>query len=348
MRPASAREQAGSPNKAAVCLPFRLAALKRSKDSVAIAFVRRHCNRSNAAHVTGPEKSGQDRGQGMKKAILFAASVLAVLAAAPALAADMPANAVKAPAVAEPPSQWDVLFGVAFTTDYRLRGVSQSNKRPAVQGYFEVDFKAGDWVTLYTGVWGSSLWSGFADAEFDITGGTRFSWGNFGLDLGFVYYYYPDGVATSGSGSYGEFYAKPSYKFSDWLTVGAIVDGGNNFNDGVGIGGGGKTAYYYSANATLVLPFKLPYGVTTSLNGEIGRQVYDGNITRFIGIASYTYWDVGLIFNYKALTLDLRYWDTNTNTARAAQCGFTTGGRDACGATFVATLKFDTSLSALK
>jgi hypothetical protein len=97
-----------------------------------------------------------------------------------------------------------------------------------------------------------------------------------------------------------------------------------------------------------VLPFKLPYGVTTSLNGEIGRQVYDGNITRFIGIASYTYWDVGLIFNYKALTLDLRYWDTNTNTARAAQCGFTPGGRDACGATFVATLKFDTSLSALK
>ena len=87
-----------------------------------------------------------------------------------------------APAAA--PSPWDIAFGTAFTTDYDLRGVSQSNHHPAAQGYFELDYTANDWLKLYAGVWGSSLWTGFADAEFDITAGARFTWGNFGLDVG--------------------------------------------------------------------------------------------------------------------------------------------------------------------
>ena len=86
-----------------------------------------------------------------------------------------------------------MLFGTAFTTDYELRGVSQSNHKPAAQGYFEVDYTATDWLKLYAGIWGSSLWTGFADAEFDITAGARFTWGNFGLDLGYIQYEYPGG-----------------------------------------------------------------------------------------------------------------------------------------------------------
>ena len=105
----------------------------------------------------------------------------------------MPVKA-KPMAPAAAPSPWDVAFGTAFTTDYDLRGISQSDHKPAVQGYFEVDYTATDWLKLYAGVWGSSLYTGFADAEFDISGGARFTWGNFGLDLGYVYYEYPDGV----------------------------------------------------------------------------------------------------------------------------------------------------------
>jgi len=45
--------------------------------------------------------------------------------------------------------------------------------------------------------------------------------------------------------------------------------------------------------------------VTISINPEIGRQVF-----QCTGCTSYTWWDVGLVFNYKAVTLDLRYWDT--------------------------------------
>ena len=57
-----------------------------------------------------------------------------------------------APAAA--PSPWDIAFGTAFTTDYELRGVSQSDHKPSVQGYFELDYTATDWLKLYAGVWG--------------------------------------------------------------------------------------------------------------------------------------------------------------------------------------------------
>ena len=34
--------------------------------------------------------------------------------------------------------------------------------------------------------------------------------------------------------------------------------------------------------------------------------------------SGYTYWDVGLDFNYKAVTLDLRYWDTDKHRMRSS------------------------------
>lgn len=288
----------------------------------------------------------------MKKVVLSVVAALAVSSAVPAFAADMPVKALKAPAAA--PSPWDIAFGTAFTTDYVLRGISQSNRKPAVQGYFELDYTVNDWLKLYAGLWGSSLYAGFADAEFDISGGARFSWGNFGLDLGYVYYDYPDGVAASGSGSFGEFYAKPTYKFNDWLTVGAIVDGGNNFNNkvsggpgGPGVWTGNADAYYYSANAVITLPASMiPIPVTVSVNPEVGRQVFSSSVTANLGNISYTYYDVGLDFNYKAITLDLRYWNTNASGFYVSPAAF--GSKNLSGPTFVATLKFDTNLSSLK
>jgi uncharacterized protein (TIGR02001 family) len=291
----------------------------------------------------------------MKKVFLSAVAALALTAAAPALAADMP---VKAPPLvpAAAPSPWDVLFGTAFTTDYELRGITQSNHNPAAQGYFEVDYTATDWLKLYGGVWGSSLASYDANAEIDPSAGVRLSWGNFGLDLGFVYYYYPDGTAgTNGYGSFGEFYAKPSYKIADWLTVGAIIDGGSNFNNkycGPGcVWVGDADAGYYSGNAVITLPWHPVPDVTLSINPEVGRQWFDSSVTANLGPGqvSYTYWDVGLDINYKAMTLDLRWWDTNAPTSPPgyfAPAAF--GGKNLADSRFVATLKFDTSLSALK
>lgn len=278
-----------------------------------------------------------------KNVILSVAAAFAISAAAPAFAADMPVKAKPAPVV-EVPSPFDIAFGTAFTTDYELRGISQTNHKAAVQGYFELDYKATDWVTFYAGLWGSNV--SFADAEFDISGGARFSYGIFGLDLGYVYYEYPSPMALTpatgvysptGNFSYGEFYAKPSVKLTDWLTVGGAVIGGDNF------GNTSNSAWYYEGNAAITLPQFLPMGIGSSISGAVGRQTY----ASALGNTDYTTWNVGVAFNYKAVTLDLRYWDTDTNAASAAQCVGPTG-MDLCDARFVATLKFDTSLSALK
>jgi uncharacterized protein (TIGR02001 family) len=297
----------------------------------------------------------------MKKVVLSVVAALA-FSAAPAFAADMPVKAAPAPAPAAAPNPFDIAFGTALTTDYELRGISQSNHKPAAQGYFELDYTATDWLKLYAGIWGSSLWTGFADAEFDITGGARFTVGNFGLDLGLIYYDYPGGINIPygvATGSWLEGYAKPSYKFTDWLTVGGVFETAfGNFNNkatlpgGVWVGDAGH--YYYSANAVITLPWT-PAGIAISLNPEIGREWYSTGSTFNTGAITDTYWDVGLDFAYKAMTLDLRYWGTNisrgnSSTGFANQCGDANPSVNTnfCGNRFVATLKFDTTLSALK
>ena len=266
-----------------------------------------------------------------KKLVLSVVTALAIFGAAPALAADMPVKAAPAP-VAEPPSPFDVAFGVAFTNDYRLRGLSQTDKYPAVQGYFEGTYKATEWLTLYAGLWGSNV--SFADAEFDASGGVRLSYSIFAVDVGYVQYMYPGG----GSIDYGEVYVKPSVKVTDWLTLTGQAIGGDNF------GNGGNSAWYFSGGAAVTLPAFMPMGIATTVSGNVGYQTYDAAV----GFTDYTVWDIGVAFNYKAITLDLRYIDTDIDqTNSPGQCGVV-GTRDLCSATFLATLKFDTALSALK
>lgn len=268
----------------------------------------------------------------MKKVMLSVVAALAVTAAVPAFAADMPVKAKKV-AVAPTPSPFDIAFGTAFTTDYVLRGVSQTDNKPAVQGYFEGRYTISDMVTVYAGLWGSSMANYNASAEFDISGGARFTVGKFGLDLGYVYYNYPGGTA-GGFFNFGEFYAKPSFAVTDWLTIGGSVIGGNDYNNS------GTTAVYYSGIATVTLPAFLPMGITSAVSAEIGRQTFE-----LAGLTDYTTWNAGISFTYKAMTLDLRYFDTDLATTA---CTSAVSGRVLCDERFVATLKFDTTLSALK
>ena len=75
----------------------------------------------------------------MKKVVLSAVAALAVSAAAPAFAADVPVESTKA-APPPPPSPWDIAFGAAVMNDYVFRGVTQSAHKPSVAAYFEPRF----------------------------------------------------------------------------------------------------------------------------------------------------------------------------------------------------------------
>lgn len=95
-----------------------------------------------------------------------------------------------ATAVCLPALSWaqetSLTANLGLTSNYKYRGQDQSNNKPAISGGF--DFAAGG---FYLGNWNSSI--GFTDAgiEMDFYGGYKFDLGGVGLDVGALYYYYP-------------------------------------------------------------------------------------------------------------------------------------------------------------
>lgn len=83
-----------------------------------------------------------------------------------------------------------VTGGATLVSDYRFRGISQTDKRFAVQGTFSIAHASG----LYATVWGSSIddyvYNG-ADQEIDLSAGYRKTFGKTTVDGGVLYYYYP-------------------------------------------------------------------------------------------------------------------------------------------------------------
>lgn len=275
----------------------------------------------------------------MKKIALVAASMLISGAAS---AADL-AYPVKAPVEPAAPS-WDVAFGTKLTTDYVFRGITQTNGNAAVQGYAELQLF--DWV--YAGIWASNvsfLYDG--SAEIDLYGGVRHTWGGLTLDLGFVYYAYPGGTNPvtlwdDTDYNYWEIYFKPTYAFNDVVTVGANLYYGDSY------AGSGADETYLSG--TLKLDFSkwsVVKDVGFYASGELGYQ-WLGTTTKFFpnyAMSDYTTWNVGVGFTYKAITLDLRYYDSDLD---GAQCALISGASTSCGDRYVASLSFDTSLNKLK
>jgi uncharacterized protein (TIGR02001 family) len=76
-------------------------------------------------------------------------------------------------------------------SSYRFRGIDQTYGQPALQGGIDYSHESG----IYVGNWNSNVNSGagFAEGnlEMDFYGGWKKSFGDFGLDLGAIYYYYP-------------------------------------------------------------------------------------------------------------------------------------------------------------
>jgi uncharacterized protein (TIGR02001 family) len=302
----------------------------------------------------------------MRKVVLCVVAALAVTGAAPAFAADVP---VKAPAVAPapPPNPWDISFGGVIMSDYIFRGISQSNKAPSGGAYLEPSYET-PIGTFYAGIgalaisWPSGFNYGFTDpsAEIDFYGGWRKSWGPFSLDFGLIYYYYP-GEKFNGFTSDSDFYeifGKAAYDFGYGFSLGANVfytPDLLNYSETFSALGIGNTpdAVYFSGSASWELPWKF-YEISTTISGEYGY--WDIESAGFIlagatANPSYSYWNVGLSFGYKAITVDLRYHGTDQSPQDCANfllVAVPNGSNNWCDDRFVAALKFDTSLSALR
>jgi len=107
--------------------------------------------------------------------------------------------------------------GVAFTSDYLFRGVSQSSNNAAVQGALTVNHESG----VYFTAWGSSIASYAGGLELDTLLGYAGKAGDVGYDVGVMRYNYPglndntSGVVDKNGNSvdadYNEIYASVSF-----------------------------------------------------------------------------------------------------------------------------------------
>lgn len=137
----------------------------------------------------------------MKKTVL--AITLAALTL-PALAQDKKA----------PEPEFTISGNFGLFSDYRFRGISQTDLGPALQGGFDFAHKSG----FYLGTWASSI-SEFTSfngdgMEIDFYGGYKFTVGDIGIDVGNLYYYYPGAVAPdapNGKPNTNEVYVGLSY-----------------------------------------------------------------------------------------------------------------------------------------
>ena len=259
-----------------------------------------------------------------------AALIVASMGATAASAADMPEiiDATKVP--------FDVAFGVKGGNDYLVRGITQTDGKPAIQGY--VELRAFDWI--YAGVAAANVGfgTGGPDApnlETDWYGGVRHSFGALPLDAGYVWIKYYGKDSLYPKLDYGKAYGVVSYALTDQFTVGAnVFYGGDFINMGV------KVVHSTAFAKYAFTPIATNPDLGAYISGSLSKQWTTKNFVK-----DYVYWDAGAGLTYKAMTFDVRYSDTNLSKR---DCLGYMGDRNWCGSRFVASLSFDTSLNKLK
>ncbi|GAB3625751.1 TorF family putative porin [Pandoraea terrae] len=232
----------------------------------------------------------------------------ALAASAGAMAQSTDAAPAAAPAAAAPAEPFSVTANVGLFSDYRFRGISQTAKRPAIQGGFDVAHESG----LYAGVWASNIsWLSdgnpavSAPIEMDIYGGWKKELiPDWTFDFGGLQYYYP-GTYPSGT-----FYPRPHtfelYAAVSWKTI----------------------TLKYSHTLTRLFGLTSPTGKDTDGSGYLDLTgTYDtgfwglglvGHVghqwVHNFGAASYTDWKIGVTKDLgKNFSVSLSYIDTNAD-----------------------------------
>jgi uncharacterized protein (TIGR02001 family) len=231
----------------------------------------------------------------------LAAVALGFVDAHPAFAEDAPA------APTAPPSAFTVTGGATVITDYRFRGLSQTDKTGAIQGTLGVSHSSG----LYVGTWGSSIHdyvSAGSNQEIDLYGGYKHSWGGWAFDMGLLYYYYP-GHAKGATTDFFEPYLNASHSFGPlgvkvgmnyaWKQHALRCD----YDARCGAHVREDNLYTYG-ELSAAIP---KTGIT--LTGHVGETWGRSYLTN--GLKDYTDWSVNASYTWKQLTFGVSYIGTD-------------------------------------
>ena len=244
----------------------------------------------------------------MKKSLITLAIVSAFAAPVFAQSAD-PSKDEVAPA-----GPHTLTGNVGLFSSYRFRGIDQTAGKPALQGGFDYSHASG----IYVGNWNSNVSSGAgfpeANLEMDFYGGYKMAIGDFGIDVGGIYYYYPGSDAAPLSGSNAK-------------NVGRTASGTVN-NGEIYIGASWKMLslkYYHSVTDYFELPdskgtgyldlsANFDLGNGWGVNGHVGHLYASDYRYEFTGGSDkidYTDWKIGVTKDISGWVIGAAYVDTN-------------------------------------
>jgi uncharacterized protein (TIGR02001 family) len=259
--------------------------------------------------------------------LVQSAAALAILALPVAAHAQSvsagPATAAEASAPA-----LTVTGSVAIVSDYRFRGVSQSDQQMAVQGGITVAHDSG----FYVGTWASNLagWGTFggANMELDLIGGYKAKLAdNVTIDAGLTWYMYPGGadktdfaepyVKLTGSAgaatlTAGAAYAPRQQAIGKWYATGADAQAGiytdpGDKDDNLYLWGDGA----YGIAGT-------PITAKAHVGHSWGQDGLGPNATAVAPTGDYWDWSLGADATWRNLTFNLSYIDTDISNREAA------------------------------
>lgn len=241
----------------------------------------------------------------------WAIAAAAAFTAGPALAQDAPAGTdnkadsgqtvaktEEGAAEAEEPTK-PITFEIdlAGVSDYRFRGISLSNKRPAFQPSVTVSHESG----FYVGAWGSNVAENDgADIELDLIGGFAKTLGTFDVDVNATYYLYPGARELN----YVEFIGNVSHAVGP-ATIGATFAYTPKQDDAAP-----RRGIYYGVNGSLPIA-KTPI----SLNASFGIE--DNGFYR-----NKRDWSLGATADVAGFSIGAAYVDTaHTGGDRLGKAG---------------------------
>ncbi len=187
-------------------------------------------------------------------------------------------------------------------SDYRFRGISQTDKNIALQGSITATHESG----VYASVWGSSIDEYVAaggDQEIDLIAGFKKTSGGTTFDIGGIYYYYP-----------GSSQLLPGYNSDFFEIYGSVAQGVGPVTAKLAVNyapsqaaldyGFGKEDSLY---ANLGLSTSIP-DTGIGFSAGVGRSFARSFLT---GGLKYTDWNVGATYTTGPVTLGITYVDTN-------------------------------------
>lgn len=155
------------------------------------------------------------------------------------------ASIITASALSSGPVLAEISANIGITSNYIVRGVTETNNQAAIQGGLDFEHESG----FYVGTWASNVdWSDDDESmkgyEVDVYLGFAGEVGDFGYDVGYIRYMYPSFDRDEDGNSYdaAEFYIGGSYSmfsamaFHDPKSKNRYFQVGMDFDIGSGFG----------------------------------------------------------------------------------------------------------------